>query len=337
MSEAIAGVREYIARSSTPPLEQQVEAKSETETAPKAPCNECAEKAKEAQAEAAQQKRRFFIFDEETGEKIPAVWNSEGKEYVPETVDQIQTWTGLGIHAGERLKGIKEREAFLKQNEGVVKQLVEAMRDGRLSIKGEDFAPAKTPQAPGMTLQDEPEDELVTDPAILRHRAEIAFLKKKSQDLESAVGTLTKLYMNKEVKSEETKIRNEMASLQKDYPLAYKRQQDVWALLAQQGEDGSLTYNVQSAMQKVNSELIQGFREFIKEHPEFIERDKIKTEGVQQYLAEKSQKEESPVASPSGTPVVANTAEPMKPKTLHEAAVKIASFLQSKQEQGKKL
>lgn len=338
MSEAITGIREVIARSSAAPKEQTVEAKGEKEV----PCTECEEEKRAREAAAASQpKRRYYIVDEETGNKIPAVYTSEGKEFVPETIEQLQTWTGLGIHAGERLKSVKEKEAFLKQNEAVVKELVQAMKDGRIVVNGQGL-PAlgdNGQPAAGMTPDDEEgADDIITDPVIIRQGNKIKALEKEIADLKALSGTLTKAFVDEKVGVVEKSIRGEMDSLKGEYPLAYRRQQDVWKLLSEtREEDGAPRYDVKTAMQKVHEDHLQGLREYVSQHPEFIEKDKIVAEGVKQYLAQKARTDEAPVSSPSGTPTVATPAEPPKAKTLHEAAVNIASFLQSKKAQGNRV
>ena len=79
------GISDLVAESIASPKEKkEVIAEGEKE-----PCETCDEK-----KEAAKQgpKTRLFILDKETGQEIPAVFKSEGKERIPDSADKLLTW-----------------------------------------------------------------------------------------------------------------------------------------------------------------------------------------------------------------------------------------------------
>jgi hypothetical protein len=321
--EGIAeGIRSLVAESTaSPETKKEVGAEGEKE-----PCVTCEEKAKAGEPEAP--KSRFFIIDKETGQEVPAVFKSEGKVHVPDSVDKILTWTGMGIHANRRLEQVKGYEEF-------VKMLIQAKQDGRLIIKDEkSSSPSRGEKVEDKESED---DEIITDPVVLAERKKRQLLEGQIKELTKTVDSLKAFVINTKTSEMKQQIETEMDKFSKSYPLGKKRSNQVWKLLAEVSEDGSPTYDVETAMKKVHEESLKEFKEWIKEHPEFVEKDKIKTEGVQEYLKEKEEKEAAPVSSPSGAPAAVSKGKAGEEiKSMADAVGKIKDLLKSSSEAGKK-
>ena len=330
MREAIDGTKAIMAAKPGDPFaDLSVEKKPDTEVkAAEEPCEGCEEE-KKAQLEAAKAKPkgRLFIVDEETGEKIPAVFSSEGKEYVPETMDTLKTWTGLGIHANKRLEEVKA-------SEGIVKMILQAQKEGRLVIKDPvDGRPSPKETAP---VTEEEDDEIITDPEVFKERQKRKAAEQRIGSLEKNVEMLTKMVTMKQINETEVEIRKEIDDCSKEFPLGKKREPEVWRLLAKVDDEGKPMYDTKSAMRIVHEAAIKDLREWVGEHPEFVEKDKIKKEGIQQYLREKEEKEKAPVASPSGLPAgKIGAPEEDEVKGIHGAVEKMKSYMASKKEAGK--
>ena len=318
------GVRNLVAESvASPETKKEVDTEGEKE-----PCVTCDEKEKEKAGAEKAPKSRFFITDKETGQEIPAVFKSEGKEHIPDSVDKILTWTGMGIHANRRLEQIKGYEEF-------VKMLIKAKEEGRLIIKDEK---SSSPSAEEKVEDEKSEDdEILTDPAVLSERRKRQLLEAEIKELTKTVDSLKTFVITAKTSEVKREIDGEIEKFSKDYPLGKKRSNQVWKLLAEVGEDGSPTYGVEEAMKKVHEESVAELKEYVKEHPEFVEKDKIKKEGIQEYLKEKEENETAPVSSPGGAPAAVAKGKPGEEiKSMRDAVGKIKDLLKSSSEAGKK-
>jgi len=315
------GVRNLVAESNvSPESKKEIVAEGEKE-----PCETCDE-AKDAEKEAP--KSRFFILDKETGQETPAVFKSEGKEHVPDSVDKLLTWTGMGIHANRRLEDLKGYEEF-------VKTLIKAKQEGRLIIKDETpSSPSEEERAGG---EEPEEDETIMDPAVLKERKRRIALEGELKELKKGFDGLKNFVLQSKTSEMKREIESEMDKFSKTYPLGKKRAKDVWKLLGDVGEDGVPAYTVEQAMKKVHEQSVGDLRDWIKEHPEFIEAGKIKTEGVQEYLKDKEQKEKAPVSSPSGVSTAAvGGVKTEEIKGLKSIGPAIKELLASSKEAGRK-
>ena len=320
MSGIAEGIEDLLAESAASP-EKKKEAAAE---GGEEPCETCDEE-KETNEKAP--KVRFYIKDAETGQEIPAVFKSGGKEHIPDSIDKLMTWTGMGIHANrtlEEVKGIKEFVNLLKK----------AHKEGRLIIKDDSDS---SPSVKEKVEEEDTEDEILTDPVVLKER-------KKRQELEGQVKSLQKtvdvlkafLFKNQtaEIKKE---IEMDIERFSKKYPLGKKRASEVWKLLGQVDEDDRPVYSVESAMKEVHEKTLSELKEFIKEHPELIEKDKISQEAIAAYLKEKEEKEKHPVSAPSGVPAGKEKVEEDKGKGgLAGIAPAIRELLASSVQAGKK-
>ena len=318
------GIENLVAESSASP-EEKKEVLAEGK---KEPCETCDEAKDATKKEAPKEapKVRFFIVDKETGQEIPAVFKSGGKEHIPDTADKLLTWAGMGIHANrtiEEVKGVKEFVELLKR----------AKEEGRLIIKDESSSPS-----PGDKVKaEEPEDETLTDPAVISLRKDLRVVQGENKELRKTLDSLKAFVLQSKTSEMKNEIEGEIEKFSPTYPLGKRWPEKVWKLLAEVGEDGVPTYTVEQAMKRVHEDGIADFKGYAKEHPEIIDKDTISREAIGQYLAEKEEKEKHPVSSPSGAPVSAGTGKPEEIKSMADAVVKMQELLASSQEAGTKI
>ena len=317
------GVRNLVAETTAGPKKKEAVAEGEKE-----PCKPCGEGKTDEEILGEAPKTRFFIVDKETGREIPAVFKSEGKDYTPDSVDKILTWTGLGIHYNKRAEQIKGYEEF-------VKMLLKAKEEGRLVIKDEEIASRS-----GKENVEEPtseDDEILTDPALLAERKKRTVLEGEMKELRKTVDSLKSFVINAKTSEMKKEIETEIDQFSKQYPLGKKRANQVWKNLAEIDEDGKPVYTVEQAMKKVHEESIIELKDWVKEHPEFVEEDKIKKEAVVEYLKDKEEKEKAPVSAPSGGLVRTGGSPKDEIKGIADIPLKIKQLLESSKVVGKKL
>ena len=324
--EGIAnGVRNLVAGSTASPEKKEVAAEGEKE-----PCETCGGGKTDEELLGKQEppKTRFFIVDKETGREIPAVFKSEGKEYIPDSVDKLLTWTGLGIHSNKRAEERKEQDEF-------VKILQKAKAEGRLIIKDEE-TPSRSQKE---DVEEIPEDdEILTDPALISVRKELKALKAENKALGDKVDASNRMVVEKTIKETVQEINAEIDKYSKQYPLANKRRDGVWNLLGKtEIESGKPIYTTEQAMKKVHEDAEAEIKESIKEHPDFVEVEKIKKEAIAEYLKDKEEKEKAPVSSPSGAPISAGGGPKEEIKGIADIPGRIKSLLESSKAAGKKL
>jgi len=317
------GVRNLVAETTAGPKEKKAVAEGEEK-----PCKTCGEGKTDEEILGETPKTRFFILDKETGQEIPAVFKSEGKEYIPDSTDKILTWTGLGIHYNKRAEQIKGYEEF-------VKMLLKAKEEGRLVIKDEEIpSRSKKEDVEEPTSED---DEILTDPALIAERKKRTVLEGEMKELRKTVDSLKSFVINAKTSEMKQEIETEIDQFSKQYPLGKKRANQVWKNLAEIDEDGKPVYTVEQAMKKVHEESIVELKEWIKEHPEFVEEDKIKKEAVVEYLKDKEEKEKAPVSAPSGGLVRTGGSPKDEIKGIADIPLKIKQLLESSKVVGKKL
>ena len=322
--EGIAdGVRNLVAETTAGPKKKEASAESEEE-----PCKTCGEGKTDEEILGETPKTRFFIVDKETGREVPAVFKSEGKDYIPDSIDKMLTWTGLGIHSNKRAEQMKGYEEF-------VKMLLKAKEEGRLVVKDEEIASRS-----GKENAEEPtseDDEILTDLALLAERKKRTVLEGEMKELRKTVDSLKSFVINAKTSEMKREIETEIDQFSKQYPLGKKRQKEVWKLLGEVDEDGRPSYSTEQAMKKVHEESIVELKGWVKEHPEFVEEDKIKKEAVVEYLKDKEEKEKAPVSAPSGGPVRTGGSPKEEIKGIADIPLKIKQLLESSKAAGKKL
>lgn len=313
------GIENLLAEgSASPEKKKEVPAEGEKE-----PCVTCDEAQKEVTKALGP---RLFIVDKETGQEIPAVFKSGGKEHIPDTADKLLTWAGMGIHANRQLEEVKEVKAF-------VDVLKKAQAEGRLIIKDESDSPSGTEKV----KTDKLEDETLTDPAVISLRKDLRTVQEENKELRKTVDSLKNFVLHTKTSEMKKEIEDEIEKFSKTYPLGKRRAESVWKLLAELNDEGAPAYTVEEAMKKVHEGTLSDLKGYIKEHPELVEKDKISQEAIAQYLTEKEENEKHPVSSPSGSPVVTGGRKPEEMKGVKDIAPRIKEFLASSQEAGKKV
>ena len=321
------GVRNLVAETTASPGKKEVGAEGEKE-----PCKPCGEGKtdKEILGEEKAPTPRFFIVDKETGREIPAVFKSEGKDYIPDSVEKLLTWTGLGIHSNKRAEEIKGYEPF-------VKMLLKAKEEGRLIIKDEGDGSRSQKEDVEEAAPESEDEEILTDPALLSERKKRAALEGEVKELRKTVDSLKSFVINAKTSEMKLEIETEIDQFSKQYPLGKKKANEVWKRLAEVDEDGKPVYTVEQAMKKVHEDSLFEFKDWIKEHPEFVEKDNIKKEAVVEYLKSKEEKEKAPVSSPSGAPISAAGSPKDEIKGIADIPDRIKKLLDSSKAAGKKL
>lgn len=157
------------------------------------------------------------------------------------------------------------------------------------------------------------------------------------KDLTKTVDSLKSFVINAKTSEMKREIETEIDQFSKQYPLGKKRANQVWKNLAEVDEDGKPVYTVEQAMKKVHEESIIELKGWVKEHPEFVEEDKIKKEAVVEYLKDKEEKEKAPVSGPSSASVRAAGSPKEEIKGIADIPLKIKQLLESSKAAGKKL
>jgi hypothetical protein len=334
------------------------EAKGETETEAlptaegekeKKPCETCPDEkgqveAKEQGAEEAQVPHLWII--DEAGMKVPAIFKADGKVYVPDHPEQISTWIGHGIHSSTRNADLNRREKELNEAAAVVNMLKKAYEEGRLVVK--DAPPGKGQPSAKEEVEPEPEEEedILTDPVILKERMARKSLEKKLEEIASKLEKTSaeseefkKAYLKEKIAVVYNELKKDMESHAKKYPLAVttKNEKRVWELLAEKDEQGQLVYpDVESAMKAVHEEEIKAFRQYVKENPDLVKEEKDKI--ITKFLEDQKAKNEAPVASPSGAPAGSGpTSEFGEIKGMKDAIPIMKKFLAETKSAGEKI
>lgn len=242
---------------------------------------------------------KLFIVDEK-GTKVPFIVKADDKEHAPDTVEKAIQWTGLGIHANAALAEMnKEREEFQKAKP-FLSMIQEAYEGGRLKIDDKVVKPGEEVVAGEKVEEEEEEEELeIKDPAVekIQKRLEKTEKKLKEKDEEELKRTVQEFKSN---------IDAQIVKAAPAYFAAVVRTKEdspkeVWDLLSEKNEDGSLKYpNVEDAVKASHESTIAFTKKVIEAHPEEfkIDEDAI----YARKLKEKQEKEEKHVQSPSEEP-----------------------------------
>lgn len=241
----------------------------------------------------------YWIVDKD-GNKTPAVFKADGKEHYPDSVDKILTWGNFGIHR-------KTQDAEIEQARPFLELLQKRYEEGRLVLDGEPILPADIKAKLATTEEEKPEEEPEEedeplDPTTAKLKKEVDDLKKKDEER-------AKTDLKTMVKGEQVKIETEISThKEKFFGLINRAEEnspkEVWDLLAQR-EGKKAKYTVEEATKISHESSIAFAKELIKNNPKEFEVDE---DGIYaRKLAEKKEREETSVSSPSETPAVVET------------------------------
>jgi hypothetical protein len=265
---------------------------------------------KKEEAEKAAVKAGFFVLDDK-GNKVPIVIKADGKEYPVDSIDKLQTWASMGIHANTRLEDIKK-------SEGMLEKIMDAIASGRVAVKDGKLVAIPQGQQPTSAVAETPAKAEETDefesPEMKRVKALETDLAKAKKDFEAMRGLYTEAWL----RDQKGQLDTEIAKHKKAFPLA--REKDLWPLLGEtvgvdEKGDPIPKYSVEDAMKTLHGQELERFTSFKNEHPEFVDKQEI----IAAYLKEKSGKETAPVSSPSGTPAPSPAPAAKKYANVHDA------------------
>jgi len=265
---------------------EEVQDKGKVEKEPCPECEESQDKGEEGGTETP-----LYILDKD-GNKHPLRFKADGKEYVPDSVEKLMTWAGLGVHANAKLQEVNQAAELMKT-------MFEAIQQGKITIPQAQKAlqGSEEPEA----QEGDAEELAVLDPDLKREIERRRTLEKKLATIEKEHSSLKAFVAGRLFKEEKQAIDSDIEKHKKTYflstdsPSQVKR---IWGLLKEVDEKtGAPTYTVEAAMKKIHEEEIGRFKRFIKEHPEHQDKDAI----ISAFLKEREEKE-APVAAPSGQP-----------------------------------
>jgi len=305
----------------------------ETKQKEEEPCEGCSEeeKAKLEAAKLTKAPRSRLRFVNEKGEDVPFVYKVDGKDIEVIDPEELAKKASFGHKGYDRFGELNRREEELEKAEPILKSIVQALSDGRLSI---NQAPSKPS---GEEKVEEGEEDVLLDPEIARERSARKILEKELKELKDDHEKLKKIQLSGMFEKAKSEIDKEMEKLTPKYQLATRSKRNidaVWKLLAQTDEKGKPSFSVEEAMKTVHEEEIEEFRGYLKEHPEEQDEKGI----IAKYLEEKDKKEKAPVSPPSEIPTVVEASpEKKKYKSLHESLSAASVWLNKRHEAGTKV
>lgn len=273
-------------------------------------CQGCKkEKGKETAPEGP--KQTFFVLDEK-GNKVPLVFKADGKDYTPESLEKLMAWGSMGIHSNTFNESLKSREAEIMKAEGMVNDIIKAITDGKLVVKGKKLIPVAEGEEVALKTEGAEPNADDTDFFESEEAKQIKTLKEKLGKLEKDHEALSMASADQTFRAEKDKLDREISSHEKEFFLA--RNKDIWELLGVV-ENGKPKYDPRSAMEFLHKQEVALFDKHKREHPEIQDRKEI----VADYLKEKSANERAPIQGPSETVTPSPTAKPKEYKSLHDA------------------
>lgn len=211
---------------------------------------------------------KLFIVDEK-GNKKPFVFKADGKEYAPEDIEKVLTWSSLGVHANEKLEDANKKMAEYKAAEELIKTLRTAMSEGRLVIDGKVAGDKPKDES----LEEEDEDDY-TDPEIKKMQTQL-------KDANKEIGNLKEYEFKKMLKEQKASLDSEIAKArEKHFGVLVEGDEGtpvgVWKLLAETNPDGSPKYNPEQASEASHKSILSFVKGFLKSHPEVLDADMLK-------------------------------------------------------------
>lgn len=212
---------------------------------------------------------KLFIVDEK-GNKKPFVFKADGKEYAPEDIDKVLTWSSLGVHANEKLEDANKKMAEYNAASELIQRLRTAMSEGRLVIDGKVASDGK-PKDEG--LEEEDEDDY-TDPEIKKMQVQL-------KDANKEIGSLKEYEFKKMIKQQKEVLDSEInKAREKHFGTLVEGDEGtpvgVWKLLAETNPDGSPKYTPEKAAEASHKSILSFVKGFLKSHPEVLDADMLK-------------------------------------------------------------
>jgi len=213
---------------------------------------------------------------------------------------KLQELAQKGYHYSQDREKFKEDLELAKKVKPllpVLEEFEKAYKEGRLTVDGE-IVKAKEKEG-----EEEEEEDLTVDPELSETKKRVKTLEEKLQDrdkqeVEKTI-TDTKSYLDNEIEKHKAKYFAAIIEPEKEMP------KGVWGNLGLQVEDeanpgkSKPKYTPEEAIKKSHETMIAHVKKLVKEHPEeFIDEKAIATK----FLAEKEEKEQAPIGSPSELP-----------------------------------
>lgn len=252
-----------------------------------------------------------FSIHDEKGNIIP--FKADGKDYVPESLEQLRTWVSMGIHANTALEGVKsekaqiaERVKELEKAEGQLNEIMSAIASGKIESRDGKLivAPQRQGAAPGESGAPQPPEE--EDVFASPESKEIKSLKSELVKLKQDFRSMSMDRMDEKVRGFKDVLDREIEANRKQSFMA--RDKDIWDLLALVEKNGQPTYTPETAMKFLHEQELGRLKTYAKEHPEIIGKDEV----IAEYLREKAEKESAPVQGPADTAAPSPSAAPKK-------------------------
>jgi hypothetical protein len=315
VAEAFTQFKQDQATAAAKKVEAEAAAKAAPEKKPEAASPE-AEGTEAAKAVAETTVSKKLRFADESGKDVPFRFKADGKEIEETDPDKVTKYAELGYHASQRLEELNKREELLRQREAVIDTVDQAMKDGRLIVKGlNDTKP------PAEEKKAEEAETVYTDPEIKKLKEEQAQMKA---DLERTQQIAVKEAIDKTL----TELKTGIAEAKKEFP--YAREKDVWDLLAQTDEKtGKPLHDVKSAMALSHKEMTEFF--------ESLPLTEKQRQGVvSTYVADKAKAEVAPVGAPAGTaPGAPGGAKATEPKKITGITDALEQYKRDREAEGK--
>jgi len=242
----------------------------------------------------------FWILDKD-GNKTPAVFKADGKDYAPDSLEKLMTWASFGIHRKMQADELEKARPFLEL-------MQKAYQEGRLILDGDPVLPADL-KAKMADTKEEPEEEAEDEEESLD--PETAALKKEVRDLKERDQKRSRVELENMIKGERTKLEGEISRHREGGFFAAviateeNSPKEVWELLGELDENKKPKYTVEEAMKISHESQISFAKELMKKHPKEFDIDE---DGIYaRKLKEKKEREEASVSSPSEAPAATDT------------------------------
>ena len=285
------------------------------------------EKAKESSKEKPEAKESsdtpedtgLYLVDKD-GNKTPAVFKADGKEYRPTEAAKALQYMGLGVHSNIKTEEANRRFAEIEKAEPFLKMIQEAWNEGRLVVDGNKMVAGEKSKA-------DEEENIFEDEETKKNREKMATLEKD-------VTEMKKLTLKKTIESYRAEIDKRMDAIKSDNFAAMSRTEEgspkeVWELLAEVDPITKRSkYTPEEAMKKSHESVVNFIKGITKNHPELLKD--FSEEAVSKYLRDKENREEAPIGSPSSVPAGVKPKPEDKIKNMADAMKKADVFFREK-------
>ncbi len=285
---------------------------------------EQAKKSSEEKPEAKKEKPSEILEEDglwlidKAGNKTPAIFKADGKEYKPKEAAKALQYMGLGVHSNAKTEDANRRLAEIEKAEPFLKMIQEAWTGGRLVIDGKKVGEEK---------KENEEEDIFEDEETKKNREEMASLKKD-------IAEMKKLSAKKVVGEYKVEIDKRMDAVRADNFAAMLRSdegspKEVWELLAEvDPKTGRSKYTPEEAMEKSHKSNVNFIKKIAETHPELLKD--FSEEAVSKYLRDKENLEKAPIGSPSSVPAGVKPNPEEKITGITDAVNKAAKFFSEK-------